>query len=310
MRIIYVVTIALCLTTAVYAATWQHVTTNPLGTNVYLDESSITFTPENTKTAWIKFELSDAEKEYELKNVSAAKEKKKLKSAIWHRTEQYEYNCKNYTSRIKSSILYDRQGVPLDGYHKDHSSFSPIIPDTIGEVIFKYVCPPKKTAEPPYIMSPDSVTVSIANILNPSANYDLKRKVLDSREDWAVWVDSASIKKKEGSIIFNAKAHPTDLYEYRRYLSTAYRSSPVAGKLALEGQYDIAQFEVKCDKRQYVRRLIAIFDSADNPIYAVSEREMWYGVDLNHWSSKLAKEYCGDTYVESVRAKSKKRLMR
>lgn len=105
------------------ASEWHYITSSSDGEMVYMDFSSITSPSPSKRRAWTLY----VGKEDTTKTFVA-------------------YDCPNRESATISSIKYNAEGGVLDGSNFPKPQYSPVVPDSIGEMAFLAVCDLKQRA--------------------------------------------------------------------------------------------------------------------------------------------------------------------
>lgn len=113
-----------------YAADWQWICSTDVMT-VSFDKDSIRKSERNKYFVWIKSEYTESE------GVKRSKDFK-LAEPISYALVRWEVDYKNESSRIQSSVIYDKNGASLANFTDEYSliRFKPIVPGSIGEEIF------------------------------------------------------------------------------------------------------------------------------------------------------------------------------
>ncbi len=115
----------------------------------YYDKQAIIVTPKKTLTVSVKHVYSDTGRSQEI----LQRTRQNLPTAgfenLSHRIDQYELNCKTREFDFLSTAAYGRNGRTLESSYnaisEDARKWTPIMPQSIGEALFKRVCAqPKK----------------------------------------------------------------------------------------------------------------------------------------------------------------------
>ena len=62
------------------------------------------------------------------------------KKTVNHKMSYFSSNCSNNTMAIISSYSYDMEGNVISNFNDAYYMFEPVVPQSIGETMHKYVC--------------------------------------------------------------------------------------------------------------------------------------------------------------------------
>jgi hypothetical protein len=111
-----------CIAGTAKAASWLEVGISKTGSKIALDVESLQ--RSNSKVSvWLKYDHTSDKSEQ-------ARESKQF----------VRYDCKARTVKIMSTIKYDATGTPVFSDDGAFANETPVIPESIGDFVFKVVC--------------------------------------------------------------------------------------------------------------------------------------------------------------------------
>ncbi|MDP1594154.1 MAG: hypothetical protein Q8L80_07920 [Gallionella sp.] len=128
MKKIFVFIAFIVFSTGAFSSEWVYVGSVPGESEVKVDKSSIASTLKSNRKAWVLFTYN---------------EKQTQKSAPYAQYDElkalWRINCSTHEVGTKA-VVWRLEGNLVDSTDIQSTSFNDVVPDSIGEIVFNYVC--------------------------------------------------------------------------------------------------------------------------------------------------------------------------
>jgi hypothetical protein len=125
---IFVFIVFIVISTRAFSSEWVDVGSIGKSAGVMVDKQSISQSSKSTRKAWVLFAFTEM------------KTQKTSPYSQYDTTKElWIANCSSLEIGTKS-MVWMRDGLVVDSYNTKNVNFDDIVPDSIGEIIHKYIC--------------------------------------------------------------------------------------------------------------------------------------------------------------------------
>lgn len=123
---------------------WVKVTTTNYS-KVFLGKDRLSKNSKGVISAWVRHQITDADSYIKHFDYSG-KGKEKYKE-ISHVLQRFHFDCTAEKYSINADIAYDKKGNVIRSFNYDKAEYEFVIPDSIGEGLYKNVCSENKASK-------------------------------------------------------------------------------------------------------------------------------------------------------------------